>query len=154
MIKVKLFIIIITIIFSSSIICAQEIDTTFVKKYYSLKKDPIKATILSFFFPGSGHVYAGNWKKALILGSAQSVFGYITFKEYLNNFHIFDPDFEENYTIFYSALMAGLCLKIYELASVNDEVGEYNKELAQLIFGKPIEIKNNYLLVIDGQVVF
>lgn len=135
----------------STILFSQDIDSNLIKKYYTNKKDPIKASIFSFFFSGSGHVYAGNWQKALLLGTVESVVGYVAINEYLSNFNFSD---DKDYTLFYLASIVGMGLKVFELIDVNHEVRKYNEELAEVIFGRPIKIKNNYLLVIDGEVVF
>tara|TARA_B100000315_G_C14595353_1_gene598703 strand:+ start:15187 stop:15636 length:450 start_codon:yes stop_codon:yes gene_type:complete len=149
MYKLKYFI---SIFIFSSILFSQDIDSTLIKKYYSNKKDPIKAPILSFFFPGSGHFYSGNWQNAILFGTVESVVGYVAINEYFSD--LFDDTIKKDYTLFYIASVVGIGLKVFELIDVNHEVRKYNEELAESIFGRPIKIKNNYLLVIDGEVVF
>ncbi len=50
---------------------------------YRPAKSTGKAVLLSFFVPGGGQVYTGNWWKAALIAPAEITLGYSSVKEHL-----------------------------------------------------------------------
>jgi len=50
---------------------------------YRPAKSTGKAVLLSFFVPGGGQVYTGNWWKAALIAPAEVTLGYFSVKEHL-----------------------------------------------------------------------
>jgi len=123
-----------------------------VRQYYSHFKHPVKASALTLFASGAGYFYAGNIKRGLLIGTIASGCGIIALRESIVNITFLTKDAGDE-KLANTMVLTVIGLKFFEAFDAARIAGKYNAELAELIFGKPIEIRHNYILIIDGKEV-
>lgn len=47
------------------------------------EKSPGRAVLLSFFIPGGGQIYTGNYLKAVVIAPAEVTLGYLSYSEHI-----------------------------------------------------------------------